>query len=82
MRGRTRRAVWAFGRFWWEFLIGETPELFVGMLLVVGAAALLRHDRAAGLTVMVLVTVVILLGSVYRGRSTPVARRRVGDRVR
>jgi hypothetical protein len=30
----------AFGRFWWEFLIGDTPELFVGALVVVGVVAL------------------------------------------
>ncbi len=31
----------AFGRFWWDFLIGDTPELFVGALAVVGVTALL-----------------------------------------
>ena len=38
--GRTGRAgrrplavrwLTAFGRFWWDFLIGDTPELFVGV---------------------------------------------------
>ena len=31
----------AFGRFWWDFLIGDTPELFVGAVAVVGVTALL-----------------------------------------
>ena len=65
-----RRAALAFGRFWWDFLIGDTPELFVGTLLVVGAAALLRHERFAGLTVVVGLTVVFLLASTYRGRAS------------
>jgi hypothetical protein len=65
-----QRAALAFGRFWWDFLIGDTPELFVGTLLVVGAASLLRHDRLAGLTVVVLLTVVFLLASTYRGRAS------------
>ncbi len=65
-----RRAAVAFGRFWWDFLIGDTPELFVGTLLVVGAAALLRHDGPAGLTVVVGLTVVFLLASTYRGRAS------------
>ena len=36
-----RRWLVAFGRFWWEFLIGDTPELFVGALAVIGVLALL-----------------------------------------
>jgi len=67
--GWVRRAVVAFGRFWWNFLIGDTPELFVGTLFVVGAAWLLRHDRAAGLAVVLLLTVVFLLASTLRGRA-------------
>jgi len=49
----------AFGRFWWEFLIGDTPELFVGALVVVGAVALVctvpgaRHLAAGLLAVLV-----------------------------
>ena len=31
----------AFGHFWWEFLIGDTPELFVGAVAVIGVVALL-----------------------------------------
>lgn len=31
-----RRVLVAFGQFWWDFLVGETPELFVGGLIVVG----------------------------------------------
>ena len=44
-RGPDRRPAplrWAaaFGRFWWEFLIGDTPELFVGAVAVVAVVAL------------------------------------------
>lgn len=31
----------AFGRFWWEFLIGDTPELFIGAVAVIGVLAIL-----------------------------------------
>ncbi len=31
----------AFGRFWKDFLIGDTPELFVGAVAVIGVLALL-----------------------------------------
>ncbi len=51
---RSLPVVWiaAFGRFWWDFLIGDTPELFVGAAAVVGVVALvclrpgLRHAAA------------------------------------
>ena len=31
----------AFGRFWWDFLIGDTPELFVGAVAVIGVLAVM-----------------------------------------
>ena len=37
----------AFGRFWWDFLIGDTPELFVGAAVTVGLVALACTDHAA-----------------------------------
>jgi len=59
----------AFGRFWWEFLIGDTPELFVGAVVVIGVLALLcTHTglrTAAAFLAPVLVS--LLLGaSVWR----------------
>ena len=41
-----RRWLGAFGRFWWDFLVGDTPELLIGVVLVVGVLALacLRPD--------------------------------------
>ncbi|HXZ83422.1 MAG TPA: hypothetical protein VED84_06740 [Acidimicrobiales bacterium] len=78
MRDRARRLAVGFGRFWWDFLIGETPELFVGTLLIVGAAFLLRHDRAAGLTAVMLLVVVFLVASTYRGRDKSATRTTVG----
>lgn len=40
-RRASRPARWAvaFGRFWWDFLIGDTPELFIGTVAVIGAVA-------------------------------------------
>ena len=36
-----KQLVVAFGRFWWEFLIGENPDAFVGAVVVIAAALLL-----------------------------------------
>lgn len=74
-----KRAVVAFGRFWWDFLVGDTPELFVAMLVVVGLAFALRHDRIAAIVVVPLVTIAMLLASTYRGRSRARAKRPAGE---
>ena len=57
-----------FGRFWWEFLIGDTPELFVGVLVLVGTAYGLRHVRAAAIVVLPLLAALFLVASAWRGR--------------
>ena len=67
---RARRAWRGFGRFWWEFLVGDTPELFVGAAVVVGAGAGLAHGgaRDAAVALLPVLVVVLLVGSVLRGR--------------
>jgi hypothetical protein len=37
------RLVKGFGRFWWDFLVGDTPELFVAALVIIGVIALLSE---------------------------------------
>jgi hypothetical protein len=71
-----RRWVGAFARFWWEFLVGDTPELLVGAVVAVAIVALLAHHGAARvLTVGALpVLVVVMLGTSVR-RAVRVARR-------
>ena len=69
------RGASAFGHFWWEFLIGDTPELFVGVLAVLGLLALACADHglrtAAAYAAPVLVALV-LAASVWRaGRRRP-----------
>jgi hypothetical protein len=62
------RALTSFGRFWWDFLIGDTPELFVATLVVIGVAFGLRDHRWVAVAVLPLLAVGFLLASVYRGR--------------
>ena len=61
-------ALKTFGRFWWEFLVGDTPDLFVAVLVIVGVAFALRHYRAVAVVVLPLLAVAALLVSPYRGR--------------
>jgi len=67
--------LYAFGRFWREFLIGDTPELFLGAVAVIGVLALVCLSTGlrtvAALLAPLLVAGVLTL-SVYRA-----VRRRV-----
>jgi|GEM_PF-784095 len=64
----------AFGRFWWDFLIGDTPELFVGAVAVIGVLALFSLKPGLRTFAAFLAPVLVagvLTASVYRA-----ARRR------
>ena len=63
------RGLRSFGRFWWEFLIGDTPELFVAVIVIVATALLLRHHHLAAVIVLPVMTIVFLLASILRGRA-------------
>jgi hypothetical protein len=62
------RALTAFGRFWWDFLVGDTPELFVAMLLIVSAAVALHHHRWAAVVVLPSLVIAAVILSAFRGR--------------
>jgi hypothetical protein len=61
------RALQAFGRFWWDFLVGDTPELAVGALVVIGLAAALAGLGVAAAVLLPLAVVAVLAASVRRG---------------
>jgi hypothetical protein len=70
-RSLLHRWLVAFGRFWWDFLVGDTPELLIGVLIALGVVALLV--KGAGLNSVAVVgfpvMVAVMLGlSVYRAR--------------
>ncbi len=64
-----KRAVIAFGRFWWDFLVGDTPELFVGTLVALGAAYALHREWVAAVVLVPLFVISLLVLSTWRGRS-------------
>ncbi|MGA8208068.1 MAG: hypothetical protein WB801_05575 [Candidatus Dormiibacterota bacterium] len=60
----------AFGRFWYEFLVGDTPELALGVALIVGASwALSRVVGAAPFWFGPAAVVALLAVSLRRGTS-------------
>jgi hypothetical protein len=61
----------AFGAFWWDFLVGDTPELLIGVLVAIGVLALLVKAsslNAAAVGGFPALVAVLLGGSVYRAR--------------
>lgn len=65
------RIVQGFARFWWDFLVGDTPELFVAALVTLGVVALLSlvgHDNGAALVALPVMSVVALGASLMRAR--------------
>jgi hypothetical protein len=72
-----RRSAVAFGRFWWEFLVGDTPELLIGAVLAVAIVAFLVHHGAArALTVALLPALVVVMLGVSVRRARRAARSR------
>jgi hypothetical protein len=53
------RLLVGFGRFWWGFLIGDTPELFVAAVAILAVIALL--SEAAGANVVAIVALPLLV---------------------
>lgn len=67
------RLVKGFGRFWWDFLIGDTPELFVAVLVIIGAIALVSgvgHFNAAAIVLLPVMAMLALLLSLIRAKRT------------
>jgi hypothetical protein len=62
------RAVRAFGHFWWDFLVGDTPELAVATGAIVGLAFLVAGQRVVGAILLPLMAAAFLFVSTYRGR--------------
>jgi hypothetical protein len=58
----------AFGRFWWDLVVGDTPELAVATLVVVGVSFALRRDHVADVVVLPVLVVSMLLVSTWHGR--------------
>ena len=62
------RALRAFGHFWWDFLIGDTPELALAVGVLVALAFALAHQRVVAAVLLPLLATAFLLASTLRGR--------------
>jgi hypothetical protein len=58
----------AFGNFWWDFLVGDTPELFVATVIIVVLALIVGHHRTLAMILLPVLAILFLVVSAYRGR--------------
>jgi hypothetical protein len=68
------RLLTSFGRFWWDFLVGDTPEITVAVIVIVGAVALLRdvaHVNSLAYVTLIVLSVAALALSAARARRKP-----------
>jgi len=63
-----RKAIVAFCHFWWDFLVGDTPELALATGVIIAVAFLLAGSRWAGAIILPGLATVFLFLSVLRGR--------------
>lgn len=64
-----RGALGALGRFCWDFIVGDTPELAVGVALVLVAAwGLATLKVPLGVALLPAALLLLLTASVWRGR--------------
>lgn len=76
--GRLWRLLRAFGSFWWDFLVGDTPEVLLSALLLVALAFVLSDHRVAATLVLPVAAAALLVASAWRGRRQAGTRRGAG----
>lgn len=62
------RAVRWLGRFLWDFIVGDTPELALATGVIVAIAFLLAGTEWLGAILLPLLAAGFLLASIWRGR--------------
>jgi len=73
-----RRALRGFAMFWWDFLVGDTPELFVAALVTIGAVAWISqvvHSNAGAIITLLVLAIGALALSLWRAQRGAKPRR-------
>jgi ABC-type phosphate transport system permease subunit len=61
-----KRMALAFGRFWKDFLIGDSPEIFIGVLVILAVVVPLRHHGLLAGTLLLVLVTLLLVASLFR----------------
>ncbi len=60
------RRVAAFGRFWWDFVVGDDWLAAAGVVIAIGATAALAHDGVTAWWLLPLAVLLVLYVSLRR----------------
>ncbi|MHB2028585.1 MAG: hypothetical protein ACYCPT_07180 [Acidimicrobiales bacterium] len=69
--GMLVRAARGFGTFWWDFFIGDTPEIFVAVLVIIGVIALVSGVggwHAVAAIVLTVFCITALVSTLWRAK--------------
>ena len=64
------RYVLAFGRFWWDFVVGDDWTIAVGVAATLGAVAILDHEGINAWWLLPLAVALLTAISVFRQASS------------
>ena len=53
----------AFGMFWWNFLVGDTPELFLAVVAILGVVSIFQSGHSHVLMFVLPGLVLVALGA-------------------
>jgi hypothetical protein len=56
----------AFGRFWWDFVVGDDWRVAGGLVVALGVTALLAHEKIAAWWLLPVAAVALLAASLRR----------------
>lgn len=64
-----REMVVAFVAFWKDFLIGDAPEIFIGVLVILAVVVPLRHHATIATVALLVLVPLLLIASLVRARA-------------
>jgi hypothetical protein len=64
------KAIWefikSFGLFWKDFLVGDSPELALGVTIILGVSYVSRNSRILDIVSSVVLVMVLMMITVWR----------------
>ncbi len=58
-----KKTLIAFGMFWWNFLVGDTPELFLAVVAILGVVSIFQSGHSHVLMIVLPGLVLVALGA-------------------
>ena len=73
MIGNSLGLIWkgikGFGLFWVDFIIGDSPEIAIGVVIILGVAFAIRSSEIGSAIVIPAAVILLFTFGVWRGRN-------------